>query len=178
MRSSANPDAQDEIIDATAERPFEQDTDTVIAFAKAIMDEKYDLSRAIDKTKQDCRIDVDAESARNSMRRTFAAALSRIGNIKPTERKTKGEGFKFNATGDQVRYSYDVLETTTPNFDRDKAKSLSKSLLKLSNETSADLDACLINTEVDFYPLFNIEDSFEDALEEFDVQRKSEETTP
>lgn len=174
LRKNANPDAQDETIDASKERAFTQDNGTIIEFMKAIVDEKYALAIAINKAKTSCGIDIDAETARNSQRRTMATILERVATIKPSECKTQGSDFKFNATGEQVRYFYDIKETTTIDFDRNKVKRLAKSLAKESDETSTAIDRCMIDTDVNFIPSFNVGDSIEDALESFDEQKKYE----
>ncbi len=174
LRKSANPDAQDETVDATQERVYVQDNGTIIAFMKAIMDEKYALAIAIGKAKSACSIDIDAETAYNSLRRGMAATLERVCSIKSSECKTQGSDFKFNATGDQVRYYYDIKEVTTIDFDRNSVKHLAKTLAKEADETSSALDRCMIDVCVDFYPSFNVSDSVEDALESFATQRKIE----
>ena len=172
MRHNANPDAQDETIDASKERPYTQDNGTVIAFMECLITEKYELARAIGKAKASCAIDIDAETAHNTMRRNMATTLERIGNIKPSECKAQGYDFKFNATGEQVRYCYDIKETTTIDFDRNHVKHLVKSLNGDADETSNALDRCMIDVQVSFTPMFNTSDSFDDALEAFAAQRK------
>lgn len=174
LRKNANPDAQDETIDASKEKVFEQDNGTIIEFMKAVMDEKYALAIAIDKAKASCSIDIDAETSRNTYRRNMATILERITAIKPSECKTQGSDFKFNATGDQVRYIYDIKETTTINFDRNKVKRLAKNLARQADETSTEIDRCMIDTNVNFYPYFNVGDSIEDALDSFEAQKKYE----
>lgn len=174
LRKNANPDAQDETINASKERAFEQDNGTIIEFMKAVVDEKYAIAIAIDKAKASCGIDIDAETARNSQRRTMATILERVAAIKASECKTQGSDFKFNATGDQVRYVYDIKETTTIDFDRNKVKRLAKSLARDADETSTAIDRCMIDTNVEFVPSFNVGDSIEDALESFVAQKKYE----
>lgn len=174
LRKSANPDAQDEVVDATTERMYEQNVDTIIDFMKAIIDEKYRLSLAVDKAKAGQSIDVDAETSRNTMRRAMVGVLEYIGSIKPSESKRQGSDYKFTATGEQASYYYNMKETVTIDFDRSKVKHLSKELAKDADETSTALDRCMIDDSVDFVPFFNVSDSIEDALESFEAQLKSE----
>lgn len=172
MRASANPDTQDEVVDASKERLYAQDNNTVIAFLKAVMEEKYNLAIAIGKAKASSPIDIDAETAHNVLRRGMASTLESVCAIKPSEYKTQGSDFKFNVNGEQVRYFYDIKETTTIDFDRKVAKSLAKSLAKAADEASSALDRCMIDVNVNFYPSFNVSDSVEDALDAFAVQRQ------
>lgn len=174
LRKNANPDAQDEVIDATTERPYEQDNGTIIQFMKAVMDEKYSLSLAINKAKAGCSIDVDAATSANLLRRNMASSLESICAIKPSEKKLQGSDFKFNANGEQVCYYYDIKETTTIDFDRAAAKRLAKSPTKEADEVSAALDRAMLDVAVIFYPSFNLSDSVADALEAFATQQKLE----
>lgn len=174
LRKSANPDAQDETVDATKERVYTHDNGTIIEFMKAVMEEKYALAVAIGKAKAACSIDIDAETAHNTLRRGMASTLEHVCSIKPSESKTQGSDYKFNATGDQVRYYYDIKETTTIDFDRNSVKKLAKNLAREADEASAALDRCMIDVSVNFCPSFNVSDSVEDALEAFVVQKKIE----
>lgn len=168
LRKSVNPDAQDEIMDATAERPYAQNNGIIIAFANAVLEEKYALCIAIDIAKSDCYMNIDAETQRNTRRRELADTLNRISSIKPAERKTQGSDFKFTATGEQARYYYTVKETTAIDFDRTKVKVLAKKLAKEADAASTELDRCIVSTEVDFIPAFDVSDSVEDALSAFE----------
>lgn len=174
LRKSANPEAQDETVDATKERAYAQSNGTIIEFMKAVMEEKHSLAIAIGKAKAGCVIDIDAEAAHNSLRRGMAATLEHVCAIKPSECKTQGSDFKFNATGDQVRYFYDIKEITTIDFDRNGVKRLAKNLAREADEASSALDRCMIDVNVDFVPSFNVSDSVEDALEAFAAQKKIE----
>lgn len=174
MRRSVNPDAQDETVDATAERAYAQDNGAIIDFMKAVMEEKHALAIAIGKAKAACSIDIDAQTAHNILRRSMASTLERICAIKPSECKVPGGDFRFNAAGDQVRYVYDIKEITTIDFDRTSVKKLCKHLTREADEASSALDRCMIDVSVNFYPSFNVSDSVEDALESFVTQRKIE----
>lgn len=161
-------------MDASKERVYSQDNGTIIEFMKAVMEEKYALAVAIGKAKAACSIDIDAETSHNSLRRNMVSVLEHVCTIKPSECKTQGSDFKFNATGDQVRYFYDIKETTTIDFDRNSVKKLAKNLAKEADEASSVLDRCMIDVSVNFYPSFNVSDSVEDALEVFVTQKKIE----
>ena len=174
LRKNANPEAQDETVDATTERRYAQSNAVIVEFMAFILDEKYRLSLAIDKAKAKAPVDVDALTAHNAMLRNMGAILARACAIKPSEAKTQGSDFKLNATGEQVRYVYDVKETTTIDFDRNKVKFMVKSFAKRADENSAVLDRCLIDVAVDFEPAFSVTDSTEDALEAFAAQRNYE----
>lgn len=64
-------------------------------------------------------------------------------------------------------YYYDIEVISTEAFDRDSAKKLMRELLSKADKTSAEIDAAMINTTVSYTPPFNVNDSFEDAMEAF-----------
>lgn len=170
LRSAANPDAKDEMLDATKERAFSQNVDTILAFVDAIIHEKYVLTIAINKAKAACPVDIDAETTRNSMLRNLYSALENICKIKSSERKIQGADFRFNINGEQMKYYYDVKETTTEDFDRANVKAMAKDMIKTADNVSSMLDHCMVETEVPFRPAFDVSDSVEDALNAFAAQ--------
>ena len=170
LRSIANPDAKDETLDATKERAFSQNVDAILAFVSAIVAEKYALTIAINRAKFACSMDIDAETTRNSMLRNLYSVLENICKIKSSERKIQGADFKFNINGEQMKYYYDVKETTTEDFDRANVKAMAKDMRKTADNVSSMLDHCMVETEVSFQPAFDISDSVEDALNAFSAQ--------
>ncbi len=168
LRNKSNPDAADETLDGTKVRVYQQSNDTIVRLLLAVIEEKHDVAIAIGKAKATCSIDIDAEAATNKLRHMATPILYRMGAIKPEERKTRGSGYKFNVNGDQVSYYYDILEKTDVDFDRPQVKRLAKELSKKANEVSDVIDHCMIDTTVEFTPLFNVGDTLEDALETFE----------
>lgn len=173
MRSKANPDASDETIDASVERVVDCSPDMVVNYLLAVLREKHDLSIAVNNAKRSIDFDMDAEVTVNKFRQSAKATLDDMCRVKPSERITKGSDFKFNAEGNQVSYYYDVKETTSIDFNRDVVRSLVKELAAESDRVSAEADRCIIETEVDFRPSFDLADSFEDSLAAFAVNHAS-----
>ena len=86
---------------------------------------------------------------------------------KPTTKKWKGTDYKFNAEGNQTPYYYDVEITTKEAYDKDKAKKILKELSKESNELSIKIDSGVINTMVDYEPMFDVSEPYDDVVAEF-----------
>ena len=168
LRSKANPDAEDEMIDATAERPFDVSVDKLIGVCSLLVTEKANVSLAIDDAKRAHRdatgFCLDAEMATNKCRQSLASVLRTLGNSSVVKRQTTGTAFKFNAEGNQTPYVYTVEEIRKPDYDVDAAKSLSRNLSNNSDMMSSRADSCLITTEVDFTPIFNVNDSIGDVI--------------
>ncbi len=63
-----------------------------------------------------------------------------------------------------IRYRCDLKKVITINFDRNKVKKFAASLNKQADTISAELDKCLVNTEVAFEPPFDVNDTFAEVL--------------
>lgn len=167
LRKKANPDAENETIDLSAERALAYTANQMVDFLQHLIDEKQKLTKAISEAKRGCSIDIDAEVANNRIRQSVAATLSRMGNMKPSERMTRAYAYKFNAEGNQVQYAYEVKEVTTIDFDRNKVKGISKKLIQCADEASTAIDKAMVELAVDYNPNYSVNDSFEDAIEQF-----------
>ena len=167
LRKKANPDAENETIDLSAERALAYTANQMVDFLQHLIDEKLKLTKAISEAKKGCSIDIDAEVANNRIRQSVAATLSRMGNMKPSERMTRAYAYKFNAEGNQVQYAYEVKEVTTIDFDRNKVKGISKKLIQCADEASTAIDKAMVELAVDYNPNYSVNDSFEDAIEQF-----------
>ena len=167
LRKKANPDAENETIDLSAERALAYTANQMVDFLQHLIDEKQKLTKAISEAKRGCSIDIDAEVANNRIRQNVAATLSRMGNMKPSERMTRAYAYKFNAEGNQVQYAYEVKEVTPIDFDRNKVKGISKKLIQCADEASTAIDKAMVELAVDYNPNYSVNDSFEDAIEQF-----------
>ena len=56
---------------------------------------------------------------------------------------------------------------TTINFDRNRVKKMCADLSRKADETSAALDAALVNTTVDYEAPFDVNDTFSEAFDIF-----------
>ncbi|MDR1643145.1 MAG: hypothetical protein LBC41_17110 [Clostridiales bacterium] len=166
-KKQADQNAKDETVDTIAERPFGCSVNELIDFYVSLTDEKEALTFAIGKAKAECGVDIDSALALNRLRHDAAEAMSRLAGLKSRELDTTGRDFRINNEGNQTPYVYKIKEVITIDFDRNKPKSLAKSLLKKSDEISAQVDRLFLSVEVGYEPKYDINDKFEDALEEF-----------
>lgn len=127
--------------------------------------EKELLSNAIAKAKTGTEINIDNAIAMNKKKQGFISVLNGIANLKPSEKVTQGTDYKFNQQdGNQIRYYYNIEETTTIDFDRNDVKALIKKYSKECDDISAKLDAIEINTVVKHTQKYDISDTFEDLV--------------
>ena len=164
LRKLINPDAENETINLPKRSDIEHEPNEIIAFAIDILNEKEKLSKAIDKAKASSEINIDSSVAINKQKQNFISVLNQISNIKSSEKVVKGTAYKFNADGNQVPYNYDIKEVTTIDFDRNKVKGIIKKLRNESDEVSNILDKIQIELDVNYSPIYDLNDSFEDAL--------------
>lgn len=165
LRSKANSEAIDEIVEV--QKPYDVDftPNDVIDFVVGVITEKELLANAIAKAKSGAEINIDNAVAMNKKKQAFVSVLNGIVNIKPSEKTTQGTDYKFNQQdGNQIRYYYNIEETTTINFDRNDVKSLIKKYSKECDDISAKLDAIEINTIVEHTQKYDISDTFEDLV--------------
>lgn len=164
LRSKANSDAQDEIVDV--QKPYDVDFTpmNVIDFVVKVLDEKEKLIEAIAIAKSTTEINIDNSISMNRKKQEFVNVLNGLSNIKPSEKQTNGSDYKFNAEGNQVTYYYTVNQITSIDFDRNDVRALAKKYLKSTDDISAKLDSIEINTNLDFVPKFDVNDTFEDCI--------------
>jgi hypothetical protein len=164
LRSKVNNEAEDETIEVPKRSDLEYTPNQVIDFLIDVLSEKEKLSDAIDKAKNTSIINIDSSIAINKQKQNVATILSRIADLKSNEKITRGSGYKFNQEGNQIAYYYDVKEVTAIDFDRNKVKGIIKKLRGESDSTSNTLDKLQVEIDVQYSPVYDLNDSFEDAL--------------
>lgn len=167
LKSKSNSDAEDEVVIVDKCSDIEYDPNQVIDFLLDVLNEKETLSDAINKAKLNTEINIDSSIAINKEKQRIASIFDRLAKTKSGERIRNDSDYKFNAEGNQVSYYYEVKETTTIDFDRNKVKGIVKRLRRESDNTSNELDRVQVTLDVDYSPTYEINDSFEDALEIF-----------
>lgn len=164
LRSKANNEAENETIEV--QKPYDVDftPNDIVDFVVKVIDEKEKLSSAIAKAKVETEINIDNAIAMNKKKQAFVSVLNGMVNIKASEKQTSGADYKFNQEGNQVKYFYNITETTTIDYDRNSVRALAKKFLKETDEISAKLDAIEINTVLNFEPTFDINSTFEEVV--------------
>lgn len=165
LRSKANNEASDEVIEV--QKPYDVDftPNDVIDFVIDVIAEKELLVNAIAKAKASTEINIDNAISMNKKKQEFVGVLNMIANIKPSENTTQGTDYKFNPQdGNQIRYYYNIEEIVTIDFDRNDVKSLIKKYRKECDNISAKLDFIEINAIVEHEQKYDISDTFEDLV--------------
>lgn len=165
LRSKANSEASDEIVEVQKPYDVEFTPNDIIDFVVGVITEKELLANAIAKAKSGAEINIDNAVAMNKKKQAFVSVLSGIVNIKPSEKTTQGTDYKFNQQdGNQIRYFYNIEETTTIDFNRNDVKALIKKYSKECDDISSKLDSIEINTIVEHTQKYDISDTFEDLV--------------
>lgn len=164
LKSQVNPDAKDEVIEVQKPYDVEFTPNDLIDFVVKVVNEKEKISNIISDAKMRTEIDIDVAIALNKKKQGFARVLQSLSNIKSGEKVKNASDYKFNTDGNQVSYYYKINEVTQIDFNRNDVRGLYKKLLKETDEVSAKLDSILINTELDFNPSWDINDSFEECV--------------
>ena len=161
-----NPEAENETTTELPSTEYADQITEVAAFLMFLLQERERLSNAIRAAKQALDMDFDGEVSLNSKRQEIAAIFRHMGEIRSTEsvHPGAGTGYKFNAEGNQVSYRCDLKKVTTINFDRNKIRSFVTFLNRKTDAVSAELDKHMVNAEVDYEPLFDVNDTFAEVL--------------
>lgn len=167
LRSAANPDTED-ITEVIETEPF-VNNDTVIEFIKWLIEQKEQLSTEIGNAKKSIEYtDIDAAIEANKYRQKAAAAIEYMLRKKPRKRQEQGIDYKFNAEGNQLSYYYKIDVSEEEMFDRVSDKSIQRELLTTADNVSAAVDAYMINTTVDYNPVYSVNESYDDVIAMFE----------
>lgn len=172
MRSKVQPDAQDETKSNLQDREIDASPDDVVNFLLKVYDEKVMLSEAINNAKiQHCQT-LDMSQSLNKTRQKIIDRLKTIAALKSREKMLKGSDYCFNQEGNQIQYYYDIRQRSEPQFSRGKLKETIKSLTEESDSMSNTIEYLLATVPVNYTPVFDINEDFQELVEEF-AKRKA-----
>ncbi|MBQ5813709.1 MAG: hypothetical protein IIW34_06115 [Clostridia bacterium] len=163
------PELENEVTVDIAPSEYADRINEVVSFLMHLLDEHEKLARGIHDAKAALPIDMDNEVSLNGKRQNIASVLRRMVDLRSSEQVLPGGGigYRFNAEGNQVSYRCDAKRVTTINFDRNKMRSRLSELNRKSDEVSAQLDRCMVNSEVAYEAPFDVNDSFPTVFENY-----------
>ncbi len=169
LRSKVMPDAQDAVTEEAAPSEYAGHLNEVAAFLMSMLAEREKLSAAIYAAKSKLPMDMDSEVGLNRVRQTLSRVFRHMTSLRNSETVISGggTGYRFNSDGNQVTYLCDAKRVKTINFDRNKVRGMSAELSRKADETSTQIDQCLVNVTVDYELPFDMNDSFDDILTDF-----------
>ncbi len=169
LRKKACPDAEDETVLRDDPSEYCKQINKVMDFCLYLLKQKELLSQAIHSAKAALPMDMDSQVTLNNCRQNMARVFAAMAGIRSSEvlMPGRGTGYRFNAEGNQITYYCDIRRVTTIHFDRNKAKSYMAQLNRQADEMSVELDKGLINSHVDYQPPFDVNSSFQEALETY-----------
>ena len=162
LYKKAMPEQENETTVEPAPSEYADHIDAVAAFLLHLLGEREKLSRAIRAAKERQEMDMDSEVSLNSTRQSLASFFRHMVDLRNSEKLLPGgaTGYRFNAEGNQVPFRCDATRVVTIHYDRNRVRSYLKQLTEKSDRVSAQLDRCLINSQVDYDALFDVNDSF------------------
>lgn len=165
LRSKANQEAADVVEDVDYGEFYANDD--VLRLMLFLIGEREKLTSAIDRAKAGISFDIDAAIETNKFRQSVAGRIKMMLRYMASKKTERGSDYAFNVDRNQMQYYYDIEVVSTEAFDRGAAKKAMRDLLAQADKTSAEIDAAMINTVVDYAAPFNVNDSFEDVMETF-----------
>lgn len=166
LYNKVNPDMENVKEEVKTEEDFFANDDVIQAML-FLIEEKEKLSIAINKAKESIDMDIDAAVSVNKYRQLLNKSVAFMMRLNPCTRIETGIAQKFNSTGDPVDYKYDVEVTSVEAYDRKAAKKIMKKVISEADKTSAAIDFVKVNTTVDYTPVFDVNDSFDDVMNTF-----------
>ena len=169
MHKKVMPELENETTVDAAPSDYADSIDKVVEFMLYLLREQETLAKAIHDAKAKLEIDMDSEVSLNSRRQRIAATLRHRADLRGSEQVivNGGTGYRFNAEGNQVSYRCEAKKVTTINYNRNAVRAQVAALSKKSDDISAKLDSCMINSEVAYEPSFDVNDSFSTVFEAF-----------
>lgn len=169
LRHKVMSEAEDETVISIPDTEYAEQITDIAKFLLFLLDEKNVLFASIRKAKNALEIDMDSEVSLNTTRQSIARTFKRMNDLRNSEQTISngGTGYRFNTDGNQTSYRCDVKRVTTINYDRNVIRAELAKLNKVSDETSSQIDLCLVTSQVDYTEPFDVNDSFADAFEAF-----------
>ena len=164
LKSKANSEASDETEEVLSEESYTNDE--VITLIQALVEERKGISEAIGRAKALAGFDIDAAIETNKFRQQATSAIRSMLSVRESTTTEQGRDYKFNVEGNQVPYYYEIEVSKTEAFDRAESKDVMRRFIDEADKVSTDIDAALINTQLEFEPRFDVNDSFEDIIAE------------
>lgn len=165
-KNKANPEVEDvtETVETETEYYWNDD---VISLMEQLVAEREKLTTAIGDAKASVGFDIDAAVETNKFRQMLGSSIKNMMRITPSKRIEQGRDYKFNVEGNQTPYFYDIEVVTKDNYDREAAKKTMRKMISDADKTSAEIDAAMINTIVNYEPKYDVNESFDDVMAEF-----------
>lgn len=166
MKNKANAEAENITEVVECENSF-YPNDDVLEFMVWLVNERNKLTTAIGKAKASIGFDMDAAVETNKFRQLVNSSVKAMLRYTSSKRAEQGRDYKFNVEGNQTPYYYDIEVVTEEAYDRGMAKEVMRNMISVSDKISADIDAAMINTVVEYMPLYDVNESFDDVMAEF-----------
>ncbi|MBQ8000208.1 MAG: hypothetical protein IJ298_03200 [Ruminococcus sp.] len=132
-----------------------------------LVQEREKLTTAIGAAKASIGFDIDAAIETNKFRQTVNGSIKNMLRYTPTKRVEQGRDYKFNVEGNQTPYIYEIEVVSEEAYDKTGAKTLMREMISKADEVSAAIDAAMINTKVDYEPVFDVNETFDDVMTDF-----------
>ncbi len=165
LKKKSYSGAENETIEVR--RDTEMTADNVIGLYLDLFSEREKLALAIGKAKENADCDIDAVICMNKARQEAINRFRPLAALQSTESDMEGKDYLINADGNQSEYHYTIHSVKTIDFDRDTLKGIIKRLQRESDEASAKIDITNVTLEVEYKPVYDTNDTFEDAYEKF-----------
>jgi hypothetical protein len=135
--------------------------DKLVDIAQGILDDKYNLTIAIEKAKAKCKTNYDALKQGNVVKQFLINSLSNMEDIKSFQVDGDDQAYGKDNEGKPAVYRYPTRTITTYDIDKDHLKAILRRLKNEFNEASLTLDELALTVNVEFTPKYDYDSSLE-----------------
>jgi len=167
---------QDETIDQTTERQYNCSVTDISHLIFQLISQKLTLSLAIENAKKNLLLDwkengehltLDTGILFAKKSRELSNSLKYLLDLKPSEAKSTGSDFIFNAELNQVQYKFPIEKKVSLDFDRNEINTLYKQTMNTANTLSIQIEKAMMQDIVEFVPVYDILSSTSEIVEEY-----------
>lgn len=135
--------------------------DKLVDLAQAMLEDKQNLTLAIQRAKNNASVDFDSLKQGNVAKQFLINCLAHLDNVKSFQTDGEDKVYGKDNEGKPAIYHYPTKTITTYDIDKNLLKSVLKRLKTDFDEASMTLDELALTINVDFVPQFDYDSSLE-----------------
>lgn len=153
------------------EKTVQYQVEDLVSLGHVLIGERRKLTHAINVAKANADIDIDAYVEANKFAMRMISGYRTILSFQSGKHKERGSGYRLNGEGNQTGYVYEIDVVDTEAYDRKDIKKQLHEVSVKADEVSSQIDSAMVNTLVDYDPIYDVNETLDDIMAEF-VQKR------
>lgn len=155
------------------EKNVQYTVEDLVALGHILIAERHKLTHAINVAKANADVDIDAYVEMNKFAMRMISGYRTILSFQSGKHKERGSGYRLNGEGNQTGYVYDIDVIDTEAYDRKEIKRQLHDVSVRADEVSSQIDSAMVNTQVDYEPVYDVNETLDDIMAEFVQKREN-----